>query len=1075
MHCMTSEHDPCREGDRSQDELVVHRLEAIDEAIVSGKSMPLRTDEDSEVIQRRVIRGAECLELLNQLWPRRGNSRRSSTQASEPSTQYLAGSATGGSGLPDRLGRFQIVREIGRGGHGVVFLAFDPNLDREVALKVPSIDVMVSDDLRDRFFRESRAAAALDHPNIVSVFEAGEIGPICYIASAYCPGPNLSAWMRSRSDPIGFDTAARLVAQLAQAVQHAHSRGVLHRDLKPGNVLMSEQRSGPPDSDSAVPLDDSYSESSGETTSVVPRVTDFGLAKLIDADVEATRTGAVFGTPSYMAPEQASGATSQIGPASDIYALGAVLYELLVGRPPFQGETSLEVLLQVQNDEPVAPSRLRPRTPKDLETICRKCLEKDPHRRYESAEQLAEDLHRFLDGTPIEARRIGRLERGWRWCRRRPLPAGLLLALSLALLVGFGGIYWQWRRAEDRAAEAEAERTIANRQRLRAENTLSLSVDSIDHFLTDISASELMELPGTFQIRREFLEAARDYYEQFLKVNRGNPRLQLELARSQTRLGDIANRLGRQDEGRALLQKSLADLLKCEAHDPHDPRTQSAIGQCETLLGEMYRDKGDLGDSLTLLNSSIARFERLCESDPHDLAFRYSLADAIHEAAVAHVELDHDDQAMQMCDRARGLLESLIEDDATRVSYRVTLLGIQNTVGCYLLRRSEVEEAIQVFNTALDTVSHLPRTRYVDGHTAMIYCNLGEAYSRVGEHDKKVEAFREARDLLEMLVKANPGVSEYRKLLAASHQNIAIHARSTGDPETAISEYRAAEHLFTSLHRDAPGHTAYRHGLAKTKLGRGYALQQVNEPEKALQSFKEARDIWDQLSEDVPGNSEYRFMSANCCSVIGTLQSRSGQLREAISSYREAIKRHQAMRAQRRDDLQLESALGAVFNDLGLTLLKSEQYEEALDACQQAIEHQRQAYEQAPQIVTYRQHLSRHYSVCMQIYQAIDNLPRAFEMAQQRRRIWRGDALQLYAASRALLQLGLAIDESDTENASVRAECFSAAFDTLEESIDSGFSDWSFFEKDAVFDPVRSDSKFRALRDKLNSRLKSRA
>jgi WD40 repeat protein len=319
--------------------------------------------------------------------------------------------------LPSTLGRFRVRQELGRGAFGIVFLAHDPHLRRDVALKVPRPEALLTPEARERFLREARAAAALDHPNVVPLYEAAEAGDCCYIASAYCPGPTLAGWLKGRDAPVPVRDAAALVAALAGAVEHAHSRGVLHRDLKPANVLLEP---GAPGADGP---------------GFVPRVTDFGLAKLLAGREEAARTqsGAIVGTPAYMAPEQA-GQSKAVGPTADVYALGAILYEVLTGRPPFVGETVLEVLQQVRWREPVPPSQLRPGLPRDLETICLKCLAKEPARRYSAAQGLAADLGRFLAGRPVQARAVGPGGRLWRWCRRNPAlaVASGLAAVALA-------------------------------------------------------------------------------------------------------------------------------------------------------------------------------------------------------------------------------------------------------------------------------------------------------------------------------------------------------------------------------------------------------------------------------------------------------------------------------------------------------------------------------------------------------------------------------------------------------------------------------------------------------------------
>ncbi len=247
----------------------------------------------------------------------------------------------------------------------MVFLATDTELGREVALKVPRPEGLVTTELRERFVREARAAAGLDHPNVMPVFEAGAEGPICYIASAYCPGITLAEWLTNRSEAVPLPLAARLIATLAEAVQHAHERGVIHRDLKPSNVLLQGKPRDPADANSTVNVPGGGSDD--QELAFVPRITDFGLAKLTTEsagplgkhDGIQTQSGALLGTPNYMAPEQASGKNKEVGPAADVYALGVILYELLTGRPPFLGETVLDTLEQVRSREPLPPHHLR--------------------------------------------------------------------------------------------------------------------------------------------------------------------------------------------------------------------------------------------------------------------------------------------------------------------------------------------------------------------------------------------------------------------------------------------------------------------------------------------------------------------------------------------------------------------------------------------------------------------------------------------------------------------------------------------------------------------------------------------
>ncbi|WP_425615531.1 serine/threonine-protein kinase [Anatilimnocola sp. NA78] len=341
---------------------------------------------------------AECLRRIERVWPR----------AEEPYS-------------PTQIGRFVIERVVGQGSFGTVYLAHDPLLGRKVALKVPRFHTRSSEHLRELFRREGRATAALDHPNIVPVHELGEAESLSYIAFAFCSGPNLAEWLKSQAEPVPPQVAAWIVQQLAEAMHYSHSRGVLHRDLKPNNVLL-------------FPLTNSQAH---PVFAYVPRIVDFGLARLAEEDLEATGTSAVIGTPLYMAPEQALGRRDAIGPAADIYSLGTILYELLSGRPPFFGTSPLEVMDHVRSTEPPSLSKAFAHVPRDLETICLHCLEKQPEDRYPSARELAADLQNFCEGRDVQARPISIWQRALRVCQQpqRIHEAGLTVIGTHAAVI----------------------------------------------------------------------------------------------------------------------------------------------------------------------------------------------------------------------------------------------------------------------------------------------------------------------------------------------------------------------------------------------------------------------------------------------------------------------------------------------------------------------------------------------------------------------------------------------------------------------------------------------------------------
>jgi hypothetical protein len=425
---------------------------------------------------------------------------------------------------PPAVPGYEILGELGRGGMGVVYKARHVGLDRLVALKMVLAGAHADTEQLARFHAEAQAVARLHHANIVQIYEIGTVDGLPYFALEFVDGGTLAKKIARTPHPPRF--AAETVEALARAVAAAHERGVVHRDLKPANVLLAADGT--------------------------PKVTDFGLAKRLEGDSLQTRSGTVVGTPSYMSPEQARGDVKDVGPLADVWALGAILYDLLTGRPPFLGKSMLDTLEQVRSQEPVAPTQFDTKVPRDLETICLKCLQKEQARRYAGAGELAADLRRFLNGEPIQARPVSAGERLLRWAKRNPVVAGLSAAVVLGVLVyavTSTVLAWQLgvqkraaetaRDEEKRAKEQEkAAHEIAEQKAEIAGEQSDRALDAMSFMLVEIQ-TRLRGEPAAQRLRESLVRLAMGELD---KIRASTERAQLGDRRAATafgRLGDI--------------------------------------------------------------------------------------------------------------------------------------------------------------------------------------------------------------------------------------------------------------------------------------------------------------------------------------------------------------------------------------------------------------------------------------------------------------------------------------------------------------------------------------------------------
>ncbi len=482
---------------------------------------------------------------------------------------------------------------LGRGGMGIVYKARDQNLGRIVAIKTLAAGQYATPDQLDRFQAEAHAVARLRHPNIIAIHAIGEHDNRPYLSLEFAEGGSLA--QRLAEKPMAPRQAAEVLEILARAVHAAHRAGVVHRDLKPGNVLL--------------------------TADGVPKLSDFGLAKLLDADSGGrTITGQPIGTPNYMAPEQAEGHSRQVGPAADIYALGAILYHALTGRPPFLGQSAMETLKLLTSTDAVPPRRLRPDVPRDLETICLKCLEKSRGLRYPTAIDLADDLRRFQRGEPIQARRIGALPRSWNWTKRHPWQTISAATVLIAASVFIGFVDWHnvQLRAEVNRTEAKAAQVRRGYQSARS---------AIQAMLARLNDPRFAGTPRLKELGGAQMEDALSFYHGILQQNDSNdPVVRADTARAFGLLSTVQDGAGHAAQAEQLVRQALDLIESLRSEHPDNVEYLGLQVECFLRLGVYLEALRRLDEAAEASQESVRLAEILARATPDNLSHQELVA-----------------------------------------------------------------------------------------------------------------------------------------------------------------------------------------------------------------------------------------------------------------------------------------------------------------------------------------------------------------------------------------------------------------------------------------------------------------
>lgn len=742
----------------------------------------------------------------------------------------------------DRLDDYDLLNEIGHGGMGVVYKARQKALNRIVALKMVLAGGRASKTQIARFTAEARAVAKLDHPNIVQVYDIGEHDGLPFFAMEFVDGGALDTLLKKQS--LEPRDAARLVETVTRAMAYAHSKGVIHRDLKPANILLGGH-----------PADSRISTKSGTGPSsllstITPKVTDFGLAKQLHDEGDAvTRSGAVMGTPHYMAPEQAEGNTKSVTHLADVYSLGATLYELITGRPPFQGPSIVNILSQVRASDPVHPSRLQPGIPRDLETICLKAMQKEPAKRYESAEAMADDLKRFLDGQPILARPIGSVEQFVRWCRRKPAQAGLTVStaiLTLALLGG--GVAY--------ATDLQKKNSVIKKQNDDLEATNTALETSNVALAKEKSEVQKQAESNADKVRFLLRNTAQDLKTVGLNKQRENlvGFLMTDLKRIEGLPGDNA---GIDDRARLGVNLNLAEIFFDYAVAAGADREKQK--EFLTKSEEEYRKAVTLAESIAAAKPTSDLANGLWALA---LARRGEFALQIGKTADAAVDFDKafrlrkaivDSPQSQASTR-----DSLFEADrisSLAESYR-NLCDHPDTAKDPKKAADTLREMVSLNESALKTVEADPKTTEEPTGAVMFRRRLGAAYAYAARKSKGdgAKAFLEKARLVREKVCADvPDSIQDRVALSETVGKLGDTALFSNDPKKAGTLYEAMlNHLGKAV---SPVDTRRQWGMAYYRIATAQLM--AGEKEKAVRTYRKSANVWEELTKETGLPREY--------------------------------------------------------------------------------------------------------------------------------------------------------------------------------------------------------------------------